>query len=596
MGRTSQRWLATAAASGMLLAATALPAASDEHGERLAVVIDGLDNPRGIAIGDDGTLYVAEGGTGGDEHCVPMDDDEICMGSTSRVVAIDPGDGELSVVVDELPSLMAGEGEYVGVSDVAVADDGSLYLAIGFGEASPVRDGIAEDWAPAALFGTVQHVENGTMTQVADLAAWETANDPDAEQPSTQPPAGQPSDHSNPNGIMFTSDGDLLVVDAGGNTILEVDADTGEITMLALVPERFAPAPPFVELPPGVSDIPVQAVPTNLTETDGGSILISQLTGFPFPVGGASVYELTDTTEPEVVHEGFTNAMDLVAVGSDLYVVELAQDGLLNGPQGALVRVRADGTMVSLLSGELFAPAGVAADADGALYITVGSVGPPGSGAVMRFDPSMAADPATQIACPPLLVGPHALSDIERTTHEEAIACGAWHGVFAGFDDGTFQPNAMMSRGQFASAVARLIRATDAGLPAGASGAFDDVEGTTHATSINDLAAAGIVRGFEDDTFGPNDRLTRGQATSVLVAAYAHITGQTPTAGDATFPDIAGTTHETAIRTAATAGWVRGREDGTFQPHADIRRGQMASAMMRLASALVDEEHLVLPD
>lgn len=594
MGAKTRRALAALFAAALLAGLVAVPAAAQDP-DRLGVVADGLHNPRGITIAADGTIYVAEAGLGGDEFCLEDDDgdDEVCLGTTSRVLSID-GDGEVTVVVDDLPSIVTPEGEVVGAADVVVAEDGTIYVAIGFGEASPVRDAIADEWEPAALFGTVIRVVGDTITGVADLAAWETANDPDADQPSTQGPMGQESDHSNPNGLVLTSDGRLLAVDAGGNTILEVDFDADELTMVGLIGDRFAPAPPFLQLPEG-TEIPMQAVPTNAIELDDGTILVTELTGFPFPVGAANVYALTDTETPEVILEGFTNAMDLAAVGDDLYVVEFARDGLLAGPTGALVRVRGDGTRVSLLGGDLLAPGGIAADGDGMLYLTVGAVGPPGSGAVVRFDPSLAADAAIQSACPPLVVPGSALSDIARTTHEEAVTCVAWHGLFAGFGDGTFRPGQDITRGQFATTIAGLIRASDADLPAGPTGAFGDVDGTTHAPAINDLAAAGLVRGFDEDTFLPSATITRAQAVSMIVAAYVYVSGSDLPVGSDSFTDTAGSVHAANIRDAAGMGWVQGTTAGIFSPAADISRGQTASVLARVASDLVDGGHLALP-
>jgi hypothetical protein len=583
-----------AAATAVLLGGSimAVPAAADAH-DRLEILADGLNNPRGVATATDGTIYVAEGGTGGDV-CFPLEDDEVCMGATSRVVAID-AQGTVTPVAEGLPSLMGGEGEYIGASDIVIADDGSLYVSVGFGADSPTRDAIAGTWAPASMFGTVQRVVDGQLTQVADLAAWETEHDPDAGAPSTQEPQGQPSDHSNPNGLLVTSQGDLLAVDAGGNTVLEIDVDSGDIRMVALFDDRLAAAPPFLQLPPG-TEIPMQAVPTNLIESADGSILASELTGFPFPAGGANVYALGGSTTPTVVHEGVTNAMDLVEVDDDLYVVEFAQDGLLAGPVGALVRVRADGTRVSLLRTELPAPGGIAADAGGLLHLTINSIGEPGTGALLRFDPSLAVDPAIQTACPPLVVPGHALSDVARTAHEEAITCAVWHGLFAGYGDDTFRPGASITRGQLASTVAGVVRASDADLPDGVARVFVDVDATAHAAAINELAAAGVVQGFGDGTYRPGVDVTRAQAVSILVAAYEYVTDSTVPPGSEAFDDTADNVHAGAIQAAAGMDWVQGSGDGSFSPANPISRGQAASVLTRIVSDLIGTGNLALPD
>ncbi len=569
-----------------------------QDGPRVETIATGLDNPRGIDVADDGTVYVAEAGPGGDDHCVTIEhdgeSDEVCMGATATVSAV-PAGGAVAPVVTGLPSLMLGEGEFLGAADVAVADDGSLFVAVGLGGDSDLRDSIAEDWSPADMLGTVQHFEGGALSEVADLAQWVAEEDPHAGQPSTQGPQGQPSNDSNPNGLLTTSDGDLLAVDAGGNSVVEIEPATGEIALRAHLEDRTAAAPPFLGLPPG-TQIPMQPVPTNLAEDPDGDVVVGDLTGFPFPVGGANVWLVDGSDGPELVEEGFTNIMDVVYLDGELYVLELARNGLLSGDfEGALVRVRADGTRTSLLRDLLVAPGGVAAGPDGMLYITNDSIGEPGSGSVIRFDPSLAADQAIRSACPPLEVPGTSLSDIAGTTHEEAITCTAWHGLFRGFADGTFRPGAEISRGQVATTVARLVRATGADLPDGSGGRFTDVDGTTHAMAINALEEAGIVSGFSDGTFRPRDMISRAQVVSILVAAYEYTTDSTLPAGGDAFDDIGGV-HAANIEAAAARGWVRGTAPRTFSPRADISRGQMASTLARVAADLVDGEFLTLPE
>lgn len=577
-------------------AVIALPAAADEH-PRVETIATGLDNPRGIDVAADGTIYVAEAGPGGDDFCIEVGEGdeaaEVCFGETSRIARI-ATDGTVTTEVGDLPSFMAGEGEFIGASDVTIGDGGTLFVSMGLGGDVELRDGVAAEWAPGGLLGTIQRWQGGVLTELADLAQWENDNDPNAGAPSTQGPMGESSNDSNPNGVLFAG-GSLYAADAGGNTVLEVDPDTGVVTLRALLADRTAAAPGFLGLPPD-TEIPVQAVPTNLAEGADDAILVSELTGFPFPVGGATVRELTDTTTPGTTATGFTNAMGLAMVDDDLYVLEFADNGLLSGDlTGALVRVRADGSRSVLLRDVLVAPGGIAAGPDGRLYITNMSVGEPGSGSVIAFDPSMAADEATQAACPPLSVAGNDLTDVVGTTHAESIDCVVWHGLFDGFGDDTFRAGADITRGQFATAVANLVGATDADLPAGATGQFTDVDGTTHAASINALASASVVVGFSDDTFRPGTSISRAQAVSILVAAYAHVTEADLAAGPDTFTDDDGSVHEANINASAAMGWVQGTSAETFMPSGDITRGQVASTLARIASDLVDAGNLQLP-
>ena len=70
------------------------------------VVATGLLNPRGLAFGPDGSLYVAEAGAGGHEHVkVTKGDSQYHVGKTGRVSRLSP-DGTLTVVANGLPSAL----------------------------------------------------------------------------------------------------------------------------------------------------------------------------------------------------------------------------------------------------------------------------------------------------------------------------------------------------------------------------------------------------------------------------------------------------------------------------------------------------------
>jgi sugar lactone lactonase YvrE len=132
----------------------------------------------------------------------------------------------------------------------------------------------------------------------------------------------------------------------------------------------------------------MQAVPTTVAQGPDGALYVGQLTGFPFPVGGARVYRVVAGQAPTVYADGFTNIIDL-AFGPDgtLYVLEIATNGLLGGDlTGRLVKVRPDGAKTTILADPLVAPGGLAVGADGALYVTNRSIFA-GNGEVLRIRP-----------------------------------------------------------------------------------------------------------------------------------------------------------------------------------------------------------------
>lgn len=340
----------------------------------LEVVASGLDNPRGLAFSPEGALNVAEAGRGGEGACIPLPEagatGERCYGATGAITRVWPLEpGTQRRVATGLPSLAPeGGNEAGGPVDIAFLGRGHAQVIVGFG-------GHPDDRAELGLegdgFGHLYQVPaSGRWRRTFDVAAHELG-DPD----------GAGAD-SNPYSVV-AQPGRQVVADAGGNSLVEVRAD-GTMRTLAVFEGGFAPAPPFLGLPPG-TEIPYQAVPTSVAEGPGGDLYVGQLTGFPFPVGRANVYRVPrDGGVPEVVADGFTNIIDIAFDRSgNLYVLEFAKNGLLAGPQGRLTRVDPQGARTVLVDDDLFAPGGIAIARDGTIYLTRNAI-LAGAGQVVR--------------------------------------------------------------------------------------------------------------------------------------------------------------------------------------------------------------------
>jgi hypothetical protein len=262
-----------------------------------------------------------------------------------------------------------------GPHDITFDAEGNLYTIIGLGANPALRDELGE---PGANFGQVIQVEiSGTWSAMADLATYEETDNPDGSDVD-----------SNPFGLAaHASEGDFVATDAGGNSLVHIASD-GTISTVTVFPTRT------VEFPPGSgSMMPMQAVPTGMTVGPDGAYYVGQLTGFPFPVGGANVYRIAATRdalgEPEVYADGFTNMLDIAFDDAgNLYVLEMATNGLLSGDgTGALIRVGTDGTHETIASAGLTAPTGMTIGSDGMIYLS--NLGPvAGAGQVVRIDPS----------------------------------------------------------------------------------------------------------------------------------------------------------------------------------------------------------------
>jgi glucose/arabinose dehydrogenase len=116
----------------------------------------------------------------------------------------------------------------------------------------------------------------------------------------------------------------------------------------------------------------MDAVPTSVAIGPDGAYYVSELTGFPFPVGEARIYRIEPGEAPEIYAEGFTNVIDIAfADDGSLLVLEIAKNSMLSGdPAGALIRLYPDGSRDTLIEEGLTSPTAVAIGDDGAVYIS----------------------------------------------------------------------------------------------------------------------------------------------------------------------------------------------------------------------------------
>ena len=199
----------------------------------------------------------------------------------------------------------------------------------------------------------------GSVWPFADISQYEADHNP----------AGGDVD-SNAYGLAVRHGG-YLVADAGGNDVLAVSHKKA-ISTVATFPDTMVDAPPFLGLPAG-TQIPMQPVPTSVAvRPKDRNVYVGQLTGFPFPVGGASVFAVAPDGSTSVYATGFTNIVDIAwGPKGALYVLEVAANGILSGdPTGALVKVWPNGQKKVVASEGLSSPGGVAIGKDGSVYVS----------------------------------------------------------------------------------------------------------------------------------------------------------------------------------------------------------------------------------
>jgi glucose/arabinose dehydrogenase len=357
--RRGFRLLATAV--GLLVpSATAASVAPAAAGAPVTAVMSGLHNPRGLAFGPEGALYVVEAGSGGDGPCVQGPFGQtLCYGPTGTVRRLARGALESEVVATGLPSVTSQNGAaQAGPTDISFLGRGGAYVTVGL-QANPARR--AEFGEAGAGLGQLVHVPaSGKWRFVADLAGYEALVNPDPRLVD-----------SNPYGVL-AEPGGRIVADAGGNSLLRVGAN-GDISTLAV-------------LPPVAAARNGDAVPTSVVVGPDGAYYVGVLTGAPFADGAASVYRVVPSEEPEIFATGFKAIIDIAFdEAGNLYVLQHATGAtMLMGP-GMLIRVAPDGTRAEVLT-QLQRPTSVAIGPDGAVYVSNRGTSN-GAGEVLRVEP-----------------------------------------------------------------------------------------------------------------------------------------------------------------------------------------------------------------
>ena len=311
---------------------TAAPANADHSRIDVDVIARHLDNPRHVAVAPDGDVYVAEAGRGGGDpttsrSCFNSAEGFACTGATGAVTKISRW-GQHRVVrglasfapFEPVPgaSAIGPHGIYVDGHDLYVTNGGPTAPWRGDDDTQTVfRDPTLVAEEPISrLYGTLlKFSKHGHGRLVADLWRFERDVNPDAQ-------LGNRLIDSNPVDV-FADGKRTLVADAGGNTVLSV---SNRVRVVKVFPNIPMPHP-FI---PGAI-VPMQAVPTGVVVGPDGATYVSQLTGFPFPIGGAKVFRIDPRSGAVSTYAtGFTMAMDL-AFGRDgtLYVLEIDSNSLL---------------------------------------------------------------------------------------------------------------------------------------------------------------------------------------------------------------------------------------------------------------------------
>ncbi len=177
-------------------------------------------------------------------------------------------------------------------------------------------------------------------------------------------------------------------------------------------------------------------------------------------------------------------------------------------------------------------------------------------------------------------------TDISRSGYHDYIVEAAEKGLVNGFADGTFRPNAPVTRAQF---ITMLWRAADK--PA-ASGELKFTDADQIAAAYKDAVvwgvSNGIIKGYDDGSFRPDQNISRAQMATFMfryLNSIGYVFGDVQPASFADAGQIAGA-YKDAVDAIVSLGIMNGTSATTFAPNATANRGMSATVMLRLFNLL----------
>ena len=154
-----------------------------------------------------------------------------------------------------------------------------------------------------------------------------------------------------------------------------------------------------------------------------------------------------------------------------------------------------------------------------------------------------------------------------------------------GYPDGTVQPKGEITRAEACTIFFRLLTDSSRDYYFSKTNDYTDVNaGDWFNNAISTLSNAGIVTGYNDGTFRPNQPITRGEMAKII-ANFANLNK-----GTKSFTDLSGHWSKTYVELAAGNGWIAGYPDGSFRPDQKITRAETVTMINRVLERVPAKE------
>lgn len=111
---------------------------------------------------------------------------------------------------------------------------------------------------------------------------------------------------------------------------------------------------------------------------------------------------------------------------------------------------------------------------------------------------------------------------------------------------------------------------------------FSDVKGTKYESSVGILTDLGIVNGYQDGTFKPNNTVTRAELAKLIIVSLGKEKTADALKGKTDFPDVVANSWASGyINCASSLGIIKGYPDGSFKPSNSVSYVEASTMLLR---------------
>lgn len=517
--------------------------------------------PATFSTGEDGNAVIyATAGEGNDTEAIVGKDDTsnwrgvIFLGNDGKIYGDSVTPNE-NFSVPESSTLTIESGKTLVVADeITLTNEGTI-----------TGSGAIRLYGTLTGKGTIESVQQ--VHPVRNLSLSETnLNMTVGDEPATLTATVEPTDATNPtvtwsssnDSVVTVADGKVTAVAAGSATITAISVDDPDIkaTCAVTVKEAGNPDPGTDPEEPGTDPDPEPGTDPDDPSTEPDDPAEDEPSDTPStPVIPSEPDPEIEVTEP--AHGDVEISPSKPEAGETVTITPTPDDGyevedvIVTDEDGECVPVREnpDG------SWSYEQP-----KSDVTIEVIFGEVAP---------------EPTVDVSEIFLDVDPDAW-------YKDAVQFAYDNGLMTGTSATEFAPDVTTTRAMIVSILARLE-----GVTAADDAGFTDVDDEWFATAVNWAANVGVVNGFEDNTFRPNDTITREQLAAIL-CNYAAWKGEDVSARAelSRYSDAAAISSwaTDVMRWAVAENLISGVTTDELQPQGAATRVQVAAILQRFLS------------